>query len=630
MSFLSNLWNSITGAVSSVGNYVGNQTASAINAFTGPLSPTQETYNPANTKPVNQTPLPPGARPLSDSNPNVNQTYLPNATVNGMPAATGTQFGTVVYNPGGTINTLGTVGANSSLNGVRPSTYVPVPNSSSSSGSSSSSAPTDQYGRTSNKDVGGQYMDVSGHLITPKVAFSGVSGQGGAGFTNANSTPMTGQLGAQGLDYARGAGGFGQGTTSTLYNQSSSDEQKRQQEQSTQVLGSSHTASALSSMQGQAQTQPPAAPQVPDIIDAGFVQSTTQKMNETLNSSSLSASDKQQVYAQLQSNLLAAKAKLDQQVAVPPNPVVDTAEQSAFMDQSADPFGVKGAIDQFKAEQTNLGQLETSRVELMKNIHALNEAYNPIIKEIKDNPNLPKALAKRKIENLAVSQKETLQGFLDQLQIVGQQISDQNETVNRAFNIVSFSQNQTNQMQDNLRSNLSLMISSGAIAGFSDADIKNYASSIGVNPKALIKAKEDALQPKTDQAMIGTSETGYYSVVTNKATGQVISKTLIMPGTGKSAAAKTPTEFQSKNNDIATLDQAIQSGYFKGSSGKNENYTDSNGYFTTEGWKSLLRDLPTWMTANDVVDRYGDRLSPYGITKGTYGLTPAQKTKLGY
>lgn len=622
MSFLSNLWNSITGAVSSVGNLAKSQVANVTDALnlTGPLNPSPYApkTDPTKTgtlefyqKQSDGTAVGAGAYNRETGQYTTNNQVISNG---------GTTYANQqVYNDAQAQTALLTNAAY----GVRPSTYV-----SAGGASGSWSAPTDSQGRTSSKDVGNPYMDVSGHLITPKVAFSGVSGQGGAGFTNANSTPMTGQVGAPGLDYARGAGGFGQGTTSTLYNQSSSDEQKRQQEQSTQVLGSSHTASALSSMQGQAQTQPPAAPQVPDVIDAGFVQSTTQKMNETLNSSSLSASDKQQVYAQLQSNLLAAKAKLDQQVAVPPNPVVDTQEQSAFMDQSADPFGVKSAIDQFKAEQTNLGQLETSRVELMKNIHALNEAYNPIIKEIKDNPNLPKALAKRKIENLAVSQKETLQGFLDQLQIVGQQISDQNETVNRAFNIVSFSSNQQDKATDNMRQQLQLMLSSGAIAGFTDLELKTFAQASNMPYQALVKAKEAALTPKTDPVQKVDKNGDLVSI--DQKTGKELWRIKGFSSADTGAAPKTPTEFQSKNNDIATLDQAIQSGYFKGSSGKNENYTDSNGYFTTEGWKSLLRDLPTWMTANDVVERYGDRLSPYGITKGTYGLTPAQKTKLGY
>src|SRR3990167_2360782 len=109
----------------------------------------------------------------------------------------------------------------------------------------------------------------------------------------------------------------------------------------------------------------------------------------------------------------------------------------AFITQAGDQFGIKAEMDKFRAENTNLGELQKTRVELMKNVKALNEAFDPIIKDIKNNPDLPKGLAARRLKDLATSQKETLQGFLDQLEIVGQQIDDQNEVVNRQFQVVT-------------------------------------------------------------------------------------------------------------------------------------------------------------------------------------------------
>lgn len=563
--------------------YLGNQTASAIN--------TLKSGGSGNFPTTNQTNVPLGVLMAEQNKPNVNQTYNPNAQIGGKPAYIGEDGKAIVYGQGGKIDDFATLSANSgSLNskgqnvpsnyqpyssntvgGVRPSSYsAPAPTS-----TNQTWKPTvDSSGRQSNSQQGQQYVDAKGNVVTPKQGFSGLSGGGGEGFYLASQgmqgdpggggSAFTGLLGASGTSAASQSG-------ATL-----TEEEKAANKKNTQVLTpqvSPTTAGAINALTANPQSKF-SAPPVPETIDAGWLSEVQKTISGVAGAgTTMSANERSVIIGQLSNNLIAAKQKLDQQTAMPENPIVDTQEQLDFINNQQDPFGVRQAIDQFKMEQTNLGQLQGTRVELMKNVQALNEAYKPIIDDIKHNPDLPKGLARRRLEDLATTQKTTLQGFLDQLEIVGQQISDQNESVNRNFQIVTFSSNQQNQYQDNLRANLQMMINSGAIAGFSTKDINSYAQAIGISPDALIRAKSDALKPKTDQSVIGTSETGYYSVVTNKETGAVVSKTLVIPGTPKSTTTTESTnsvgawgglidEAISKGGDVnSAVDYAIQEAY---------------------------------------------------------------------
>lgn len=485
MNFLSRLWGGIKSAVSSVGRALtGNNTASAGMAF--PLFP--GTTIQGGKVVQNQTPAP------NMSTPNGPAYADPNGTIS-------------VLNNKGQVTSQSSPNPNGGYStAVIPTSAYPSPVSypevRSSTYTPEFSAPVDQFGRQSNSSVGEPYFDAKGNWIVPQQGFSGFSGAGGGEF----STPaFTGSNGAQGSNPNQLIRTM-TATDSQGANPVTSDEEKRKKAAaeggSVSLSGGTNspvTASALRSINATQTTKQFLPPEVPNTIDAGYLATVKSSLDKLASSgSALSANDRQQVIDTISQNLIAAKTKLDQQVAVPANPVVDTQDQLAFMNNAQDPFGVKQLIDQYKAEQTNLGQLEGNRIELMKNIQALNDAYRPILKDIKDNPDLPKALARLRIEDLAKSQKETLQGFLDQLDIVKQEISDQNENVNRAFNIMSFASSQQNQAQDNMRANLQLMISSGAIGGFDDTELKQYAQALGVPLLGLTKARDAALKPKVD------------------------------------------------------------------------------------------------------------------------------------
>lgn len=379
--------------------------------------------------------------------------------------------------------------------------------------------PTDSYGRTSSTTEGDPYINAAGQYVIPSRGFTGIAGQGGAGQDIVNPQGNTGAIGSGSSAHTGllGSVGTGGGTTSQ------SDEQKRKKGET--QLGTinltkdtTNAANSILAPYNQSQLQ---IPNVPDVIDAGFISKTAEAINK-LSGASLSFNDRQETINLISQNLIAAKQKLDQQVAVPENPVVDTQEQLDFIQQGADPFGVKQAIDDFRATNTNLSQLQTTRVELMKNIQALNDAYKPIFKDIKDNPDLPKALARRRIEDLATTQKEVLQGFLDQMEITNQQIDDQNQVVNRQFQIVQLSQSAEEKAQTRISNQVKMMLDSGAIAGLTEYELSSLAQAANMPIAALKKAKEASLTPKVD---IVTNEDANGNLVgVDKTTGKVVWK----------------------------------------------------------------------------------------------------------
>lgn len=525
------------------------------------------------------------------------------------------------------MNPLATVMANSgnlSSNGYRPSTYIPPEGIAPTSIGKPTANKMDEFGRVSSQDAGIPYYTLQGNLIIPKTGFSGMSGQGGGGM--AVSTPMMkngmqGDPGGGGSAYTGLLGGVG---TAPAGGNTSSDEELRKEEArksgSVNLAGASpNTQRALEGITAPYQERQFSAPSVPDTIDAGYLQSVQESINKLSTSgASLSANDRQMYISQIANNLMAAKQKLDQQVPEMENPVLDTTEQMEWLEMSEDPFGAKSLMDQWRAENTDLGNLQKTRIDLMKNVQALNDAYKPILKDIKENPDLPKALARRRIEDLATTQKEVLTGFLDQLEIVNQQVDDQNEMVNRAFNIMTFAVGQADKAKDNARQTLSLMMSTGAIAGFTNEEISRYAQTLGVSKQTLQKAKDAALAPKYE---IVTNEFADGSIRgIDKTTGKEIWR---IQGAAKvGGSGSSATQWETENSEIAAAREWMN----KKIPNSGAPVTDANGYLTVEGFKFLLNN--TTLSRDRFIKEMAGNISPWN--SANYGLTPAERKSLGY
>jgi len=465
---IKNIASSISSGFSKFNNFLtGGGTASAKMNF--PLLPNIG----SDFKPLNQTPLP-------------NQTVAPTATNPGGPGRGNVSFN----NPSFVASQNLALQQVQQTSAIRPSTYP----------TSSFTPPTDEFGRTSSKQQGTPYIK-DGQLITPKTGFGGITGFGGSGFSNAVTTPQTGFQGASGVDNARGFRSVGQGTTSGLFGQQESDEEKRKKDGGTQTV-TSPTDSALNSLIANGAPDPTGSPQVPEIFDAAEMQSMLNNVAQTINEtagSAYSEADKQSIYAQLQQNLMAAKIKLDQASPIPEQPVVDTPEQLEFINQSEDPFGAQQMIDEIKATQTNLAQKETRLMDLNNTITALTDAYKPIINDIKENPNMPKALARRKIEGLAFTQREALTGLLRAKETLTEEIGNENMKVNRALQIYQIASNEENRRRDDARAMLSLYTSNPhLLMGMSDTELKQEAANLGIKYSGLKNLQDQAMNPKAD------------------------------------------------------------------------------------------------------------------------------------
>lgn len=207
---------------------------------------------------------------------------------------------------------------------------------------------------------------------------------------------------------------------------------------------------------------------------------------------------RQQFQEEAQAIISQMRQQIDQAQPTPPEPVVDDVAQLEFIESSDDPFGVSQAIDDFKRSETNLMQLEADRIELKKDIQAITEGYRKIAKDIKDNPDLPKGLAQRRLAQMNEQQGEAMIGFINQLELLDDEIQGQNEQVNRAFNLVSNQQAQARQFAQDSFQRLQFILDSGA--QISDNALRALAENAGVDfgsAKSVLKQTQKSNQPVT-------------------------------------------------------------------------------------------------------------------------------------
>jgi hypothetical protein len=498
----------------------------------------------------------------------------------------------------GTYTDLAPIPVGSNLNpgvsnapAIRPST---APSTYSPTGTNTTTTPygTSILGNGSNAQVGQPYFDLQGNYIVPKQAFSGSSGASNQqlSFTPA-PTGTTGNTGGTSAYTGTLGGTGGLGSTGVYSQEDQNSKNKKpgvngqdislggQQAQGNSGFLSSLLGGLASSplagfinpllpgianassllggifgtphapinVQPTQQTTMTAGP-VPNSVNAGDLVASAGKTNPVTSLPQASSpSDLTHTNINLNNAYKQNLDKINQANPTPQNPVQNTPEQDAFLkqvaDQGKDPYGIQAAMDEYKAQNTQLTALHTSQIDVMKKIQAINDTYQGAIDEIKNNPNLPKSLGVRRLEAINTSQKNVLQGFTNQLQILQQQISDQNETVNRAFNIVTNSQAQQEKAKNYALNTMQLMISSGAIGGFNSQDIATFSQTLGIPTSAIQAMKDHANQPDLQTGIGGSADTGYFSYAIDKKTGNVVSKTQLTGGQNGNAGnvAADPT-----------------------------------------------------------------------------------------
>lgn len=194
-------------------------------------------------------------------------------------------------------------------------------------------------------------------------------------------------------------------------------------------------------------------------------------------------------------------AKVNAQNPTPSQPVIPTPEQETFIQES--PSDIRARLqtemDNFRLNgigvQGGLPALENGRIDVMKQIQAANEAYEAIVKDIRDNPDLPKSLAKKRIEEFTRVNGIATKNLIGQLDIINQQIKDANDRVNEHFGIVKEAESEARQVTNDAQQFLSLQISSKGISNMSDQQLKNAAKAAGWSYESL-KAIQKAVTSK--------------------------------------------------------------------------------------------------------------------------------------
>lgn len=590
MDFFSNLFNGIGSAASTVGSVLSEgvqKIGSSIASIPSAISNIGSTIgnalgfggNTASAANAASSAGIPGIGPGGTPNMTMNTAGLPVVgkdamgntiySVNGKPVAINSQGQTSTT--GTTLAQSGSIGSS----GYQPSTFsvnaalaLPRPAILSSSGPTATSSPNGSFvpSNNSNAQVGNPYFDSQGNYIVPKVAFSGLGGSSaGQSFsTPATSVSTTGAPGlAGGSAFSGTLGAAGLGTSSPLNGVNQTEEDKAKQKKIQDIFGPLQkkidggtavpgitpganmtggvTTPAFNNPQGGIVSpyvsQPNVTPtgsspslQTPSVSSSQNLNDLIQPRNAALNTAhAVAINDQQAVNDSITQNFTTAKQKLDAQYPSDGKLVTDTQEQLGLINGSGDPYGVKAALDSYKAANTNLLTLESQRLDVLKSLSALNQAYTPIIQDIKNNPDLPKGLASRRLTDLNTKQKDVLLGFQNQLQLLNQSIDDGNQAVNRAFNIVSSTQTQADRAQDNARNMLSLLVSTGAIGGMSNTELSQLSQKTGVPLDGLSKARSAANNPEKN-IITETSDDGTVRGI-DKTSGKTI---WTISGAGKS------------------------------------------------------------------------------------------------
>lgn len=251
------------------------------------------------------------------------------------------------------------------------------------------------------------------------------------------------------------------------------------------------------------------------------------------NAGNFSTQQAQLQYAQ--SLLDQYKAKQDQIEPVPEAPVEETPEQLAFLEgfEPTQKINVQQELDAYR-EEIGLTEVTANRLDIMKQLNATNEAYQQIFDDIKKNPELPKALAQRRLNEAYEQQKQLVLQLSGQYDLLLEQENILNDQLNMRYNILKDEQAEERRKEDRLYSILNFMVEGGSIASLSDSELKKISDRLGVPLKSLQDTKTQVLKERKD----GDSKTTIYSTdqglvaVTQDNSGKVLGTNVVLPKTG--------------------------------------------------------------------------------------------------
>jgi acyl transferase domain-containing protein len=179
----------------------------------------------------------------------------------------------------------------------------------------------------------------------------------------------------------------------------------------------------------------------------------------------------------------------------PPKPVLDlTPEQNDVVTGDTE-------LQKFvKDIATSMGKdkLQEQRIDLLNQMAAVQKAYGQVIDQIKDNPNLPKGLAARRLTEVFEDQKFAVNSILSQLDVIDQQLDDIDDEIDRQLGIYEYEQTRADKELERKQQQWQYMVDSGAVAGLTDAELARWAQLTGMPVEAMKAVKSASLEGTAD------------------------------------------------------------------------------------------------------------------------------------
>jgi len=180
---------------------------------------------------------------------------------------------------------------------------------------------------------------------------------------------------------------------------------------------------------------------------------------------------------------------------IPPQTLVDTQEQTDFLSQfpPQEQYDIRAMMDQIKLNNGYDGAIQR-RAEAQNLLASITETYTKVIDDIKANPDLPKALAQRRIDEVMGKFKFSQMQAMAMLEQAQTELDSIDALIAQEFQIANFEEQRANRAMDNNRQMLSLMINSGSIAGMSDSDIQQWSQATGFPVGALQEVRRATIE----------------------------------------------------------------------------------------------------------------------------------------
>ena len=152
--------------------------------------------------------------------------------------------------------------------------------------------------------------------------------------------------------------------------------------------------------------------------------------------------------------------------------------------------------EQYESIQRSLGipQAITDYENAIKELQATDQAFNAIIQDVNDDPDFPKGLARRRIQEIEKEKGVRMTTLQNKISLLQQSLTMKQEEFKERMGItqraISREFDQQQEQKQSARNQLSMLMDTGAISNMSDTELYQLAQASGYTFESLKKIKE--------------------------------------------------------------------------------------------------------------------------------------------